>query len=128
VINIGVSEADEPQTWMNIDISEADEPKIRITNVSAGFRIRIRLDPDSNCQCGSGSGFGIWIRIQQLKLSFFKAVEGCTDRVGTSKHLFSGGGEGCEVCVFVCLSYYQLAVMCFLIIHVEIWQAFCSAN
>lgn len=35
MINIGVSEADEPQTWMNIDISEADEPKIRITNVSA---------------------------------------------------------------------------------------------
>ena len=88
------------------------------------FRIRIRLDPDSNRQSGSGSG----IRIQQLKLSFFKAVEGCTDRVGTSKHLFAGGGEGCQVCVFVCLSSYQLAVMCFLIIHVEIWQPFCSAN
>jgi len=38
------------------------------------------------------------------------------------------GGEGCEVCVFVCLSSYQLAVMYFLIIHVEIWQPFCSAN
>ena len=35
MINIGVSEADEPQIWMNIDISEADEPQIRITNVSA---------------------------------------------------------------------------------------------
>ena len=92
------------------------------------FRIRIRLDPDSNRQSGSGSGFGIRIRIQQLKLSFFKAVEGCTDRVGTSKHLFAGGGEGCEVCVFVCLSSYQLAVMYFFIIHVEIWQPFCSAN
>ena len=55
------------------------------------FRIRIRLDPDSNRQSGSGSG--IRIRIQQLKLSFFKAVEGCTDRVGTSKHLFAGGGR-----------------------------------
>ena len=91
------------------------------------FRIRIRLDPDSNRQ--SGSGFGIRIRIQQLKWSFFKAVEGCTERVGTSKHLFAGGGgQGCEVCVFVCLSSYQLAVMCFLIIHMEIWQPFCSAN
>jgi len=63
----------------------------------AVFRIgiRIRLDPDSNRQSGSGSvsGFGIRIRIQQLKLSFFKAVEGCTDRVGTSKHLFAGGGR-----------------------------------
>ena len=45
------------------------------------FRIRIQVDPDSNHQ--SGSGFGI--RILQLKLSFFKTVEGCTDRVGTVK-------------------------------------------
>ena len=36
------------------------------------FRIRIRVDPDSN--------------------RFFKTVEGCTDRVGTSKYLFAGGG------------------------------------
>ena len=90
------------------------------------FRIRIRVDPDSNRR--SGSGFGIRIRILQLKLSFFKTVKGCTDRLGTSKHSFAGGGEGCEVCVFVSLSAYQLAVMCFLIIHVEDWQPFCSAN
>jgi len=58
------------------------------------FRIRIRVDPDSNRQ--SGSEFGIRIRIQQLKLSFFKTVEGCTDRLGTSKHLFAGVGKGCK--------------------------------
>jgi len=69
---------------------------------------RIQVDPDSNRQPGSRFG----IRILQLKLSFFKTVEGCTDRVGTSKHSFAGGGGGgCEFCVFVCLSAYQLAVM-----------------
>jgi hypothetical protein len=83
------------------------------------------VDPDSNCQ--SGSGFGI--QILQLKLSFFKTVEGGTDRVGTSKHSFSGGGGVVSsVYLFVCLSAYQLAVMCFLIIHVEYWQPICSAN
>jgi hypothetical protein len=49
---------------------------------------RIQVDPDSNRQPGSRFG----IRILQLKLSFFKTGEGCTDRVGTSKHSFSGGG------------------------------------
>ncbi len=46
------------------------------------FRIRIQVDPDSNRQPGSRFG----IRILQLKLSFFKTVEGCTDRVGTSTY------------------------------------------
>ena len=46
----------------------------------AVFRIRIQVDPDSNRQ--SGSGFGIRIQILQLKFSFFKTVEGCTDRLG----------------------------------------------
>ena len=43
------------------------------------FRIRIQVDPDSNCQ--SRSRFGLRIRILQLKLSFFKTVEGCTNTV-----------------------------------------------
>jgi len=64
------------------------------------FRIRIRLEPDSNRQ--SGSGVGIRIRIQQLKLSFFKAVEGCTDRVGTIKHYCGGGRVVRSVYLSVC--------------------------
>ena len=62
------------------------------------------MDPDSNRQSGSGSGFGIRIRIQipnpdpAIEIELFKNVEGCTDRVGTSKHSFAGRCVYFSVC------------------------------
>ena len=63
-------------------------------------------DPDPG---GSGFKSLVLIRIRNpdpdpaIEIELLKTVEGCTDRVGTSKHSFAGGwGGGCEVCVFVC--------------------------
>jgi len=95
--------------WIRIQIASLDpDPD---SESGSGIRIRIR-NPDS--ESGSGSRFGIRIRIQQLKLSFFKAVEGCTDRVGISKHLFAGGGGLRGLCI--CLSVI-LSVRCYVLFN-----------